>query len=877
MTTDESGLFRAVVARPVAVTMVFLAALVFGYVSYHRLPIELMPDISYPKITVRTAYEGAAPQEVESQISQPVEEALATLDGLVSLESRSRAGNSDVILGFDWGTDMPGAAQSVRESLQTTFLPQDADRPLILRYDPSLEPFMRLALAYGEDAGSGNGEADLLLLREVADRELKRELEGMEGVAAVRVRGGFEREIRVEVREDWLSARRVRLDEVRAVLASENINVAGGSILEGDTEYLVRTLNEYGSVEELTKLEVRRSDGVLVPITDVATIRETHKERTVLSHLRGNEAVELEVFKEADANVVEVADRVRKKLMGGDDVGFTQADVDEMPEAYREPMQALLDGQKKAIAATLPAGVDIAILDDTASFIDLAVSNLRSAVVVGGFFAVFVLFLFLRDFRATAIIGISIPVSVVCGFAPLYLWGVSLNLMSLGGLALGVGMLVDNAVVVLESIQRNHESGLSRIEAAVKGVGEVSAAVVASTLTTVAVFAPIAFVEGIGGELFGDLSMAVVGSLLASLVVALFLVPTLAALSLDLSSAARADEDSVLSPRALLAAPFAQFAAWRSWSAGSKLRLLTAPWAALRALGQIVLVLFVAVLGVVVFSGGRVGLTVGGYLMRPVAGLLMGIAGLFQRVYDRGAQRYGRAMRPILERSGMVVGVAALLFALSIQGLGMLGSELLPVVHQGRFVVEAALPVGTPLSRTARVITEAERIVGSHPEVEVVYTTIGSDQRADASSDEGEHTARLRVQLTPGGDVAAREDAVMEDLRRELALELGDLSVNMSRPSLFSFRTPLEVVVYGSDLDVLRSTGARVAAAVGEVPGVRDVRSSLVAGNPEIQIAYDRERLSRFGLDTATEATSGSTSWCSSIRSSEAPSTTSAP
>ncbi|NCG21456.1 MAG: AcrB/AcrD/AcrF family protein, partial [Rhodobacterales bacterium] len=313
--------FRFVVSHPVAVSMVFIAMLVFGYVSFERLPIELMPDIAYPTVTVRTGYEGAAPQEVESQISRPVEEALATLDGLVQIESRSRAGSSDVILGFDWGTDMGAAAQRIRESMQVTFMPPNADRPLILRFDPSLDPFLRLALSIDPDAEVEvgelpSGDAALFMLRDIGETELKRELEGLKGVAAVRVLGGLEPEITIHVRENWLAARQVTLDQVRSALTSENINVAGGSIIEGDVEYLIRTLNEYTTLAELESLRIRRADGVLIPITDVAELAEAHKERQVVSRLNGGEAVELEVFTEADANVVDVADRVPKLLDG---------------------------------------------------------------------------------------------------------------------------------------------------------------------------------------------------------------------------------------------------------------------------------------------------------------------------------------------------------------------------------------------------------------------------------------------------------------------------------------------------------------------------------------------------------------------------------
>ena len=846
---SPGGLFSLVVTRPVAVTMVFLAALVFGFVSYNRLPVELMPDISFPTITVRTAFEGAAPQEVEDQVSEPLESALATLDGLVSLESRSRAGQSDVVLGFNWGTDMAASAQSVRESLQTTFLPDGTERPLILRYDPSLEPFLRLALAGGEDGVSPDEQ--LFALRQIADKELKRELESMEGVAAARVRGGLEREIRVAVRENWLAARGVRLDEVQALLAAENVNLAGGSILEGDTEYLVRTLNEYKTVEELRTLDVRRSDGVLIPLTDLAVIEEVPRERTVLSRLDGQEAVEIEIFKEADANVVEVARRVKTELFGATMGAAPPAGEGQETEDSRRG-----DAKNTALAATLPDGVSLEVLDDQAQFIELAISNLTSAVGLGGLFAVFVLYLFLRDARATTIIGLSIPVSVVVGFAPLYLWGVSLNLMSLGGLALGVGMLVDNAVVVLEAIQRHLEEGTPRREAAVRGAEEVAAAVVASTLTTVAVFAPIAFVEGVAGELFGDLALAVVGSLLASLAVAVFLVPMMAALEFGGGVASRVPRWAGFRAvgSSIVHAPWAGLQGSLAWMRERGVRWAVLPYALVR-FGLYVLARS-AVVGAWYLGGGLLwGASTVWYLAARVIGVpLVAAADVFQRGYAVVAARYPSVAARALSRPGLVAGLAGLAFLGSVQATGWLGSELLPEVHQGRFTVRLAMPVGTPLEETSRVVMQAEQVVSSHPEVASVFGAVGADDRADVGSDEGEHTARLRVTLTPGGNLAAREDRTMEGLRQALAV-LEPVKVKMERPSLFSVRTPVEVVIYGEDLDALRTSGEWAVERLSSVPGLRDVRTSLLDGTPEVQIAYDRDRLVRFGLDTYTVAT----------------------
>ncbi len=821
-----SAFFAWLVDHPVAVSMMFIAAMVFGWVSYNQLPVELMPDISYPKITVRTIYDGAAPQEVEGQISRRVEESLATLDGLVTIESRSRAGASDVVLGFDWGTDMDGAAQTIREQLQTTWLPTDADRPLILRYDPSLDPFLRLALSANSDEGASDSDEQAALLyelRDIAEQEIKRDLEGMSGVAAVRVRGGLEREIRVEVREDWLAAKQLTLDAVRTALVSENVNIAGGSIIEGDVEYLVRTLNQFGTVEELRALRLSRQDGVTVALADVAIVYETHREREVLSHLDGVEAVELEIFKEADANVVEVAARVKSRLE----------------------------------ALDLPEQVVLAELDDQARFIEESVANLRDTAILGGLFAVGVLFLFLRDFRTTAIIGLAIPVSVVIGFAPLYLQGVTLNLMSLGGLALGIGMLVDNAVVVLESISRYREQGLVRREAAIQGASHVAAAVTASTLTTVAVFFPIAFVEGVGGQLFGDLSIAVVSSLLASLAVALFLVPMMAAREFGLPEQAKESStedrrDQARPSALLLGRPFRAYVLddpmvmWRA----SRRWLL--PYAVLRLVLQVV---FNAVWGAVLVIGAhllRWGWRLLTLLLMPVAWVLDSAAALFQRVYEPAERAYNAALRASMNRPTAVVLFAGALSVAAMQILPYLGTELLPELHQGRFTVETALPVGTPLDSTQQVVARAEQIAKSHPDVARVYATIGADRRADTSAEEGEHSARLRLMLEAHAQGAADETRIMEELRDDLAAPR--LKLKFVRPSLFSFRTPIEVVLYGRDLDQMKQTGAAVADALGQVQGLRDVKSSLVAGHPEVRIRYDRDKLRRFGLDPATVA-----------------------
>jgi len=807
--------FDVLVRRPVTVTMLAIAAAVFGLVSYGRLPLTLMPDLAYPTITVRTELAGAAPEEVEAQVARPVEEALATTEGLVSIESRSRAGMADVVLQLAWGSNMDRASQDIRERLQTTWLPEDAGRPLILRYDPSLDPILRVALSWTPDARDvPRGEEGELALRQIAEKEVKRRLEAMNGVAAVKVRGGLEREVSVEAREEWLAARGVTLDQLISTLGAENVNLPGGSIYQGEQEYLVRTLGEVRTVQEIGDLEILRADGVRVPVREVANVVDGHKEREVMSELDGQQAVELEVYKTADSNIVTVA---------------------------------------KAIKAALkaPDGVKLTVLDDQSAFIESAIHHLYSSLIEGAVLSVAIIYLFLRNWRATLIISTSIPLSLVLAFAPMYMGHVSLNLMSLGGLALGVGMIVDNSIVVLEAIQIHVDRGLSRSKAAVQGTREVAAAVSASTLTHMGVFLPIAFVEGVAGQVFGDLSLAVVYSIGASLAVALLFVPVLAAMDPRVPDArgrlrgisADAGFPSVGELR-------------RSWrEADGRGRWLVRAYAVARFTVTLLLELLTVVFTTVTAGFSRLVFGLLALLLRPVGRLADAIAARFGRFYDRQAAAYGRALVLALDRPKTVIGGASVaVLASALLGLG-LGETLIPELHQSRFTADIALPVGTPLGHTLSTTEEVVRRIRPIDGVEMIHATVGSEKRADSRPDAGEHTARLSVQLRAGRDPEALERRVMEEVRSTVnAMGEQGMDLRLSRPNLFSFETPLEVVVYAQDLDQLRDASQRARSALAALPGLQDVRSSLLAGYPEVRIRYDRDQLQRYGLTTGAAA-----------------------
>ncbi len=529
---DFSRTFEITTRRPVAIFMVVLAVAVFGYVSYQQLPLNMMPDISYPTLTVRTEYPDTAPEEVENLISRPIEQRLGVVSNLVSITSISRPGMSDVILEFGWDTNMNDAVQTVRENLDRLNLPRGVNRPLILRYDPTQDPIMRLGI-YGKE--------NMYLLRHIAEEEIKQDLEALKGVAAARVKGGLEEEIRVEISERQLAMMGLNINTINRRLQEENVNLAGGSLLDGQTQYLVRTLNEFRTIDEIANLVVGDRNGIEIRVKDVGRVYRTHKEREIITRVNGVESVEIEIFKEADANIVATAQRVRDRLFGTPEqlayvAQFRAGEIEKAKASDRRAQVQQFVRMKEMtsfIAFTLPQDVAMELLSDQSTFIESSVNEVKRTALLGGVLAIMVLYIFLRNPSHTAIVGLAIPISIVATFAPMNIFGVSLNIMSLGGLALGIGMLVDNAIVVLESIFRCREEGDDMIEATIRGTGEVGGAVFASTLTTVAVFFPIVFVEGVAGQIFGDMALTVVFSLVASLGVALFFIPMLASRQVD--------------------------------------------------------------------------------------------------------------------------------------------------------------------------------------------------------------------------------------------------------------------------------------------------------------------------------------------------------
>ena len=784
-------LIRLATRRRVTIAMVTLAVMLFGLVSLSRLDLSLLPDLSYPTLTIRTDFAGAAPAEIEALISRPIEEVVGVVRGVRLVRSISRAGQSDVTLEFLWGTDMDYAALDVRERLETLMLPLQADRPLLLRFDPASEPVLRFALArdpeaaFGDNAllppaGASEATTELRLLRRFVDERLKQDFESVAGVAAVTVSGGLEDEIQVSLDQYRLAQLDLSAELVADRLRAENVNLSGGRLEEGNRQFLVRTLNEFAAVDDIGDVIVATRDSGPIYLDDVAEVTQGWREREAITRVNGAEMVELAIYREGDTNVVAVARQVDQAL--------------------------------QRIESGLPSDLALTRTYDQSVFIRSAISEVIQAAVVGGLLAIAVLYLFLKNFRSTLVVGIAIPVSVIATFAAMYSSGLTLNIMSLGGIALAIGLLVDNAIVVLENIAAKREEGAGWLDAAREGAGEVSGAVVAATLTTIAVFFPLVFVEGIAGQLFRDQALTVTYALLVSLAVALTLIPMLASLGDSRRSrVAVADSPSSASPSGMLGRFRALLA-----------RLLTG-----------LATLLVAVVAWIIARISQLF----GLLVRP---LVM----VFNGVYNVLARRYPPVLEWALAHRALTVAVAFGLFAGSMLLVPRLGMELVPSLAQGEFQVDVQLAAGTPLADTDRFMRELDRITREQPGVARADSVAGTGRRLDSNPEEaGEHTGTLNVVLEAGADEAMITRAIREYLSRQAGVDF-----TLRRPELFTFSTPLEVEVAGYDLDLLRLVSERAVARLEASERLEDIQTSLDQGHPEIQIRFDHDRAARLGL-----------------------------
>lgn len=476
------------IKRPIFIIMIILVVVVLGFVSLTRLPVDLMPEITYPTLNVSASYSNTAPEEMEQIITRPIEEALSSVPGVEEIFSVSSQGSSTVRVMFNWGINIDEAANEVRERIDRIIgrFPEEVQRPSLRKFDPAQSPILNLGILT---------ELDPIQVRRIIDEQVGYRLERVPGVASVDVWGGLQREIQVNILPEKVKALGLPLDLIISKIRQENIDLPAGTIEKGNYEITVRIPGVYTSIDQIKETIVAVREGAAIRLKDIASVEDTHRRITRVARTNDLPSVSLSVYKQSGENTVNVVDGVLKEL--------------------------------KRVAEDYPQ-FEFIVVRDNAKYIRDAINNVGNAALFGGLLAVIVLLFFLVNIRSTLVIALSIPISIIATFTLIYFGGFTLNVMSLGGLALGIGMMVDNSIVVLENIFRMREGGIPLKKASAEGAKEVTSAIVASTVTTLVVFLPMLFIRGASGIMFQQLAYVVAFSLTCSLLVALTLVPMLA-------------------------------------------------------------------------------------------------------------------------------------------------------------------------------------------------------------------------------------------------------------------------------------------------------------------------------------------------------------
>ena len=501
------NLARFSVRRPVFTAMVTLILIVLGTVSLSRLQIDLLPSIELPTASIRTEYEGASPEVMERLITQIIEEIVATVPGVEEITSTSQEGRSNVQVTFSWGTDLDAAAIDLRATLEDEIseLPDDIVRPRVNKFSIDSFPVVLIGIS---------SALDPVELTQLIEDRIRYRFTRIPGVAQVDFWGGFPREVRIEIDPDKLNALGLSLNGMLDAIRDANLDLPAGRIEEGRYEVTLRAPAQFESIDQIRDTVLAVRDGAAITVRDVAEVRDTYEKLTRMIRVNGERGVRIAIRKQAGANTVEVSRQIL-------------AEIDQLNDEFPQ--------------------IRIVPVINQGNFIERSIRNVARSVLYGGGLAILILLFFLRNIRSTLVISLSIPISIIATFSLIYFGGLTINLMTLGGLALGVGMMVDSSIVVLENIfRRRDEEGEPAAEAAAEGAHEVAPAITASTLTTLVIFLPIAFVQGVSGLLFRELAYVIAFALICSLVLSLSLVPMLASKLLREKSAPNRDETTLI-------------------------------------------------------------------------------------------------------------------------------------------------------------------------------------------------------------------------------------------------------------------------------------------------------------------------------------------
>lgn len=735
------------IKRPVTTLMIVFIILVLGFVSFTRLGIDLFPDMTLPVAAVITQYQGVAPEEMENLITKPIEQAISTIGNVKSIQSVTNQGLSIVIIEFNWGTNMDFAMLDVREKVDMikAYLPDDSSAPMIVKYDPSMMPVMQIALY---------GGSDIVQLKKLADDVITDRLLRVEGVASVDTIGGREREIAIHVDPDKLAFYGISMTQISNVLKAENLNLPGGSIDQGKKEYLIRTTAEFEDISEIENLPITLPQGGIVHLKDISRVEDTYKDVSTISRYNGKPSITLSIMKQSGSNTVQVSNLIKA----------------EMEKLERE----------------LPANVNLKPIFDQSEFIEMSIKNVSDNAVNGSILAVLVLYLFLRNVRSTLVIGISIPISIIATFVLIYFGKLTLNIMSLGGLALGVGMLVDNSIVVLENIFSHRQSGEDPIKAALSGTSEVGMAVTASTLTTVAVFLPMVFVQGLTAQIFKELALTVTFSLMASLAVALTLTPLLSSRLLTDMGITGETADSSNNPRIFkwLLKPlniFSTFYDKLEMRYGGLLR-----WA-LGHRKQVVIisvVAFVASLAMIPLIGTE-------FLPKTDSGTIN--------------INFELADGTKLDETNRII------------------SDFYDKIANIPEIQDALISIGSGSSMESS-------LGGSSANIGSIMLQLVPLNEREASSEQVAEEIRKIAEKTPGAKISVSVASTMD-------FAAGGLN-------------PVSISIEGDNLDRLKQISDEVMDIVKSIPNTREVTCSLEEGRPELRIKVDRDKAALYGVSS---------------------------
>jgi len=718
------------IKRPVFASMMMLALVVLGLFSYRRLNIDQFPDVEFPFLVIQTRYAGASPESVEREVTKKIEESVNTVEGVKQIQSTSTEGFSTIFVQFNLGTKVMDAQADVRAKIDAIRqdLPTDIDPPVISRANPSDQPIFVLSVQ-----GEGWALRDLTRL---ADEVVSRRIENVPGVGSVTLVGGLKREIHVLLLPDRLQALGISPDMVTAALRRENGDVPAGRVEHGNAEELVRVAGKIREPRDFAALIVTTRDGIPVRLGQIARIEDAQEEERDVAYVNGTRAVALEVRKTSGANTVDAADGVKAVM----------AELNE----------------------TLPHGVTLSTVQDNSTWIRNSVDDVQKTLLEGAFLTVLIVFLFLNSWRSTVITGLTLPVSVIAAFLAIYAFGFTLNIMTLMALSLAIGILIDDAIVVRENIVRHVERGEDHYTAARKGTAEIGFAVLATTMSVIAVFIPVAFMKGIVGRFFFPFGITVAFAVLVSLFVSFTLDPMLSSVWYD--------------PQAEGGAP-----------------------------------------------RGRIGRA----LER------------FNNSFHELGQRYRRVIAWALDHrlATMGIAIAAFVAAMSLFGLGLVGGQFMPQSDNEQTALAIETPVGSSVDYTSGKALELSHYLGTLPEVALTYATVGGAQQNEAVN-----KGQIFVKLTPKSTRKRSQQQLEADLRKVLPRFQGVTARVVQIGVAGGGRAPIELNLQGPALTRLREMSDRALAAIRDVPGLVDLRSSLEGSKPEFSVDVNRDLAADVGL-----------------------------